>query len=72
MRAGPGGLPACHGAESTRKDLPPEEKKMLKGQKKTFIHSKTRLPFGEWDVSSGVTQAGMPQGKLSIAIPRYS
>ena len=29
----PGGLPACHGAESARKDPRPEEKKMPKGQK---------------------------------------
>ena len=35
---GPGGLPAFHGAESTRKDPRPEEKKMLKGQKNTFIY----------------------------------
>ena len=28
----------------------------------TRIH--TRLPFGEWDVSCGVTQAGKPQGKI--------
>ena len=28
----PGGLPACHGAESTRKDPRPEEKKMPKGR----------------------------------------
>ena len=33
----PGGLPACHGAESTRKDPRPEEKKMSKCQKNTFI-----------------------------------
>ena len=35
---GPGGLPACHGAESTRKDPRQEEKKMLKGQKNTFTY----------------------------------
>ena len=35
---GPGGLPACHRAESTRKDPRPEEKKMPKGQKNTFIY----------------------------------
>ena len=29
----PGGLPACHGAESTRKDPQPEEKKMPKYEK---------------------------------------
>ena len=34
---GPGGLPACHGAESTRKGPRPEEKQMPKGQKDTFI-----------------------------------
>ena len=31
---GPGGLPACHGAENTRKDPRPEEKKVPKCQKK--------------------------------------
>ena len=35
---GPGGLPACHGAESTRKDPRPEEKKMSKGRQNTFIY----------------------------------
>ena len=30
----PGGLPACHGAGSTRKDPRPGEKKMPKGKKK--------------------------------------
>ena len=30
---GPGGLPVCHGAESTRKDPPPEVKKMPNGEK---------------------------------------
>ena len=34
----PGGLPACHGAESTRKDPRPEEKDMPMCQKNTFIH----------------------------------
>ena len=34
----PGGLPACHGAESTRKDARSEEKKMSKGQKNTFLY----------------------------------
>ena len=40
---GPGGLPACHGAESTRKDPRPEEKKMPKGQKNTLIHTKYNM-----------------------------
>ena len=35
---GPGGLLACHGAESTKKDPRLEEKKMPKGQKNTFIY----------------------------------
>ena len=35
---GPGGLPVCHGAENTGKDSRPEEKKMPKGEKNTFIH----------------------------------
>ena len=44
---GPGGLPVCHGAKSTRKDPRPEDKKMPKGEKNTFMHSVcTRLPFG--------------------------
>ena len=37
--SGPRGLPACHGAESTRKDPRPEEKNMPKCQKNTFINS---------------------------------
>ena len=36
---GPGGLAACHGAESTRIDPRPEEKKMPKCLKNIFIHS---------------------------------
>ena len=35
---GPGGLPACHGAESTSKDPRPEEKKRPNGQKNTFMY----------------------------------
>ena len=35
---GPDGLPVCHGAESTRKDPRPEEKKMSKGEKNTFVY----------------------------------
>ena len=35
---GPGGLPVCHGVESTRKDPRPEEKKMRKREKNTFIY----------------------------------
>ena len=37
---GPGGLPACHGAESTRKDPWSEEKKRPKGPKNTCIYAK--------------------------------
>ena len=37
---GPGGLLACHGAENTKKDPRPEENKMPKGQKNTFIRAK--------------------------------
>ena len=33
---GPGGLPVCHGAESTRKDPRSEEQKMPKGEKNTL------------------------------------
>ena len=36
---GPGGLAACHGAESTRIDPRREEKKVPKCLKKTVIHS---------------------------------
>ena len=43
---GPGGLPACHGAESTRKHLRPEEKQMPKGKKNTFMYMYTSFPFG--------------------------
>ena len=35
---GPGGLPACHGAESTRNDPRPEEKKMPKGKKHMYTY----------------------------------
>ena len=28
-----------------------------------FFRYSTRLPFGEWGIPRGVTQAGMPQGK---------
>ena len=34
----PGGLPVCHGAESTRKDPRPEEKKMPTCAKNTFVY----------------------------------
>ena len=33
---GPGGLPVCHGAESTRKDPRPEEKKKRRRVKKNI------------------------------------
>ena len=39
---GLGELPACHGAESTRKDPQPEEKKKPNSQKNTFIHGYNR------------------------------
>ena len=35
---GPGGLLACHGTESTRKDPRPEEKKMPKSEKNTYLY----------------------------------
>ena len=38
LRIGSGGLPVCHGTESTRKDPRPEEKEMPKGEKNTFIY----------------------------------
>ena len=38
----PGGIPVCQGAESTRKDPRPREKKMTKGEK-TY---RARFPFG--------------------------
>ena len=34
---GPGVLSVCHGDESTRKNPRPEEKKLPKGEKNTFI-----------------------------------
>ena len=43
---GPGGLLACHGAVSTRKDPRPEEKEMPMGQKNTFIYIYTTFLFG--------------------------
>ena len=48
---GPGGVPACHGDESTRNDPQPE--KMPKGQKNTFIR-KYKVPIRE--VARGVPQ----------------
>ena len=33
-------------------------------EKNTMILCYTGLPFGEWDVSRGVTQVGMPHGKV--------
>ena len=48
---GPGRLPVCYGAESTRKDPLPEEKKMPKGEKThmydmymKYIHSSLYVP----------------------------
>ena len=41
----PGGLSVCHGAESTRKDPRPEEKKMPKSEKNTFI-CMFKVPLG--------------------------
>ena len=32
--------------------------------KTSILYSNTRLPFGEWDVSRGVTQVDMPQGEI--------
>ena len=50
-----GRLPAFHGAECTRKDPRPEEKKMSKCQKNTFImRSQTR----RLSVSNGRLRAG--------------
>ena len=43
---GPGGLPACHGAESTRKDPGPEKKTLPKGRESTFVYMYARFPFG--------------------------
>ena len=43
---GPGGLPSCDGAESTRNDPRAEENKMLKGQKNAHIYTCVRFPFG--------------------------
>ena len=53
---GPGGLPACHGAESARKDPRPEEKKMPKGQKKhnIYVYIIYKVPLRE--VATGVAQ----------------
>ena len=54
---GPGGLPACHGAESTRKGPRSEEKKMPKGEKNTFLYM-YNVPLRDvcWSEISGVTQ----------------
>lgn len=38
--------------------------KNVKEPKKTHLYMCARLSFGEWDVYRGLTQAGMPQGKI--------
>ena len=58
------GLPACPTTECKTKDPRAERQKCRCSQKVHIIHSNTRLPFGEWNVSRGVTQAGMRQGKV--------
>ena len=54
---GLGGLPVCHGAESTRKDPRPEEKKMPTCEKNTFVKYVQGSPSGcgRCDIP-GVTQ----------------
>ena len=42
---GPGGLPACHGAESTRKDPQPEEKKNAEGPKEHILIYVYKVPL---------------------------
>ena len=42
---GPGGLPTCHGAESTRNDPRPEEKKNAEGPKKHIFIYVYSLPL---------------------------
>ena len=64
---GPGGLPACHGAESTKKDPRPEGGKNAECLKKhIFIFIYSRLPFREWGVPLVVTQAGLPQIDVDV------
>ena len=41
---------------------------MSMSKKVNFIYSNTRLPFGEWGVPRGLTQAGTPQEKIPIAL----
>ena len=41
-----------------------EERWSKSDEKYKNIRIHTRFPFGEWDVSRGVTQTGMPQGKV--------
>ena len=43
---GPGWLPACHGADSTRKDPRPEENIYAEGQNKTYFHTVQGSPSG--------------------------
>ena len=46
----------------------PGKKRADVKQQKTLVHSNTRLPFGEWGVPRGLTQAGTPQEKIPIAL----
>ena len=74
---GPGGLPACHGAESTRKDPQPEEQKMSKGQKNTYmygsyIHQLRVLPRSILNVASYVLRSRvMKDWKVFRQVVRY-
>ena len=56
----PGGLPVCHGAESTRKDPRPEKKKMPRGEKTHLYTPEYMYKVPLWDVRwseiPGVTQ----------------
>ena len=59
-----GVFPDWPAAESARKDSRAEEQKMSMSKKDHIIRSNAMLPFREWDVSRGVTQASMSQRKV--------
>ena len=62
------GPPACPVTERKRKDPRAEEQKMPTSKKIHIVHSNTRLPFGEWGVPRGATQAGMPEGGMIACV----
>ena len=63
---GPGGLPACHGAERTRKDPQPEAKKMPKGQQRHIYIYGHMLPVSMFDFLEWRMLAPQPVVRLAV------